>query len=1050
MRAQSIIIQGKVVDARHQLIAGATVLLQKTNKAIFSDNEGAFSIKMQQPSDTLIVSHIGYLPKAVYVDGNTEMLVITLLQDTENLDEVTVSTGYQVLPKERATGSFVAINNSLINRSISTDILSRLENVSSGLLFDRRFNGKPSISVRGLSTIQSETNPLIIVDNFPYEGDINNINPNDVESITILRDAAAASIWGARAGNGVIVITTKKGKLDQPVTVELNSNITIGEKPDLFYNKQFLSSDEYIGVEQYLFNKGYYDGKITDPSHPPLSPVVQALFKQKEGLMTVDAFNSLIAQNKKQDVRNDLQKYFLQNSLLQQYSLSLRGGGNKTSYFMSGSFDRNKDVLVRNGMDRATLNSMMHYYPLKPLELTTNISYSQLTEQYNNTGIAQVNSGGGKSIYPYARLADDNVAPLSIVRDYSDIFIKQALESGLQDWSYRPLQDLSNADYRVKQQHFRMNTALKLNITSYLNLEGRYQYELQNTNTCNLQSESLYYTRNLINQYAYKETGTAWNFPIPKGAILDNQYQHLNVHSVRGQANFNKRWNQLHNLALLAGIEVRQAELNGSSSRLYGYNQDQLTNSPVDFTKSYVINPYGYTAVIPNGINLVSATDRNLSYYGNASYSFKNRYTLSASARKDVSNLFGVHTNQKGVPLWSAGAAWDVNKEGFYHWSEILPYLKLRMTYGYSGNVNKSLTAFTTGGYYTNFVTQLPYIQILTPPNPKLRWEKIQMLNWGVDFESKNKILSGSIEYYLKKGIDLIGEAPLDPTVGFNVGGRTNFTGNNAALKGQGVDVQLNLLKQLNKITYSAYFLYSYNKDRITKYDYEYIPSSYFSQVAPPLPGHSRYGIYSLKWAGLNPQNGNPRILMNGAATEDYSTILSGLKQNDILYNGPALPVHFGSLRQNIQWRGFTIGFNISYKMGYYFRAPSISYTALFENWQGHDDYRYRWQKAGDELHTNVPSLPEPGFSPVRDFVYTFSDALIAKGDHIRFQDINVGYDFSKERYRWLPFQKASIYGYINNIGILWQANNYGIDPDFVFMPYPPSRTYAIGLRVQL
>lgn len=1049
--AQQKKVTGTVYQTDGKALPGVYITTSDLKASAVTDSLGRFLIVLPAGESSLQVSHVGYFRQTVSVPGDGSPLNISLEQEVVSLGEVIVSTGYQTLSKDKTLGSYTFIDNKLINRTVSTDVISRLENITPGLLFDRRFSGSPSISIRGQSTIQSEESPLIIVDNFPYEGDINNLNSNDIQSITVLKDAAAASIWGVRAGNGVIVITTKKGRLETPMTLQFSSNMTIGRKPNLFYNPQFLDASDFIDVEQSLFAQGYYNWMEDYSSHPVLSPVVQLLIAQRDGKISSEEAQVQIARYRQQDVRRDFSKYLYQNSINRQYSFSMKGGGSAVSYYLSGGLDQNDDNLVRNGLDRVTVNSMLTCHPAKSVEISSNILYSNSKQAQNNGGSSTVTSGGGKGIYPYARLADENGNPLSVVRDYNTDFISQAPASGLLDWSYVPLQDLRHNDYTVSADEIRINTAARYRFTSWLDVEGRYQYEHQNRHTRQLQSQQLYFTRNLINQYAYPDDKGSIQFPIPQGDILDNNYEVLNSHAARAQLNFNKNWQDRHQLNILAGTEIRQARTTDLSDRVYGYSDELLTTSRVDYTTSYLINPDGYTATIPDGSSLSYLTDRNRSYYGNLSYIYLERYMLTASARKDESNLFGVDANHKGVPLWSAGLGWQTSSEEFYPLKEWLPLLKLRGTYGYSGNVNKSLTAYATGYYFNNTVTDLPFVRILTPPNPNLRWEKVRMINFGIDFETKGRLLSGSIDYYQKKGLDLIGKASLDPTIGYSVGGRNEFIGNNSALKGQGLDVQLNVNKTIGKFNWTVQLLYSNSTNRITRYDYKSSSiSSYFSSVATPVPGNPRYSLYSLKWAGLDQQTGDPQIYLNGEVSKDYGSVLSKLTLEDLNCNGSALPTHFGSFRNNFRLGEFTLGFNISYKFGYFFRRPSLSYSALFNTWIGHREFRDRWIKPGDEKFTQVPSMPDAGASSSRDFVYTFADILVEKGDHIRFQDINFSYDLQRSKYRWLPFNKVSVYGYINNIGIIWRANRHGLDPDYVFQPYPASQTYSLGINIIL
>ncbi|HEY9362813.1 MAG TPA: carboxypeptidase-like regulatory domain-containing protein, partial [Chitinophagaceae bacterium] len=415
--AQDRILFGRVLSSvGGKPLAGATITLKESTQYAVSDTSGNFTLSIPDKQVNLHVSHVGFISESIYLSKEQNTMVFYLKPDETILKDVIVSTGYQNVSKERATGSFTILNNALLNRSVSTDILSRLENVSSGLLFDKRFNGQPNLSIRGQSTILSDAAPLIVVDNFPYEGDINQINPNDIENVTILKDAAAASIWGARAGNGVIVITTKHGRLEQPLKVELNSNLTIGEKPDLYYNRNFINSADFIDVEKTLFGRGYYTWQEVDPGQT-LSPVVQLLIAQRDGKISAADAQSQINALSYVDVRKDLSKYFYQKSANQQYSVSLHGGQSKVSYFLSGGFDQNKDNLVRNGLDRITLNSLTTYYPVKSLEISTNIVYSQYIQKENNTGAGQINSGTGKGLYPYAQIADASGNPLPLERD---------------------------------------------------------------------------------------------------------------------------------------------------------------------------------------------------------------------------------------------------------------------------------------------------------------------------------------------------------------------------------------------------------------------------------------------------------------------------------------------------------------------------------------------------------------------------------------------------------------------------------------------------------
>lgn len=1046
--SQSVKIRGTVYSVNENTpINSATIRLKEDGITTMTDSLGQFVIQGLvnfSERKTLIISHAGFKTQSFSLSSG-ETKTYFLEQKVNELQEVIVSTGYQNVPKERITGSFVSIDNDLLNRSVSSDVLSRLEGVTSGLLFDRRVSGQPSISIRGQSTILSNASPLIVVDNFPYEGDINNINPDDIQQITVLKDAASASIWGTRASNGVIVITTKKGKLNTPLKISFNSNVTIESKPDLLKNPNFLNSSDFINVEREMFAKGYYDWMETDITYPMMSPVVELLMKHRGGSISDEELENNLSSLRKNDIRTDFKNHLFRQGLTHQYALNLSGGSDKTDYFISGGFNQHDQSQIGFKRQRATLNSSFNFRMSEKMQVGTSFSFANSIN--NNPNISYETFSNG--IYPYARLMDENGTSGIISKDFNNQLKETAESDGLLDWYYRPLDELNTMRFKSNNIDFRSNNYIRYKVVNGLSLEARYQYQNQRTTNNNLYEQQSYYVRNLINQYAQKNTNNVYEFPIPVGAILDYGSSSIESHSGRLQGEYNHEWNK-GSLNAIAGFELRQVNNTGNTSRVYGYDKDLITSQIVDYTTEYVTMPTWSSLRIPHGFNFTDLLDRNVSYYANAAYTYNSLYTISGSIRKDQSNLFGVNSNQKGVPLWSLGGSWLVSSERWYSIGNWLQFLKLRTTYGYNGNVNKALTAYATARYTRNSVTGFQQAQILTPANTDLRWEKIGIWNLGLDFGLRSGLVSGSVEYYRKKGIDLIGNAPLDPTIGFIVANQSRFIGNNADMAASGVDIQLNLHKNIsNNIKWEAAILYNYNKDKITKYNFENSISSLLMSYPSPTVGYPRFSIFSYKWAGLDIE-GDPQVyLPNGQISKDYSAILNSNDLAILEYNGPALPTQFGAVRNTFSYKDFSVGFNISYKFGHYFRRSSISYSGLYDSYMGHVDYAKRWMAAGDELITDVPSAPsDVSTSAIRDAVYLSSSRLVEKADHIRLQDINFGYNISLGNKR-AYFNNLTIYGYINNVGIIWKANKSGIDPDFSLQSYPNPTTYAIGITLK-
>jgi len=1038
-----VTVNGRVLTESRQPIPGATIKLAGSSTGTHSGTDGYFRLTVPALKGSLEISFTGYLSQVIPLTDTAKLRSVVLVFDESKLREITVSSGYQQFDRRQATGAYSQVDKTQIERNTATDIITRLDGITPALAFDNRAPGEQNLSVRGRSTILSNNTPLIVVDNFPYEGDLHSLNPNDVENITVLKDAAASAIWGARAGNGVIVITTKHGKYSRPANVSFNSSWTVGQKPDLFYSPDFLSSAAFISVERQLFAAGYYSAAENDPAKPVLSPAVELMIQNRDGQLSDAALATQLDALGKQDVRNDFDKYFYRKSLSQQYSLSLDGGGEKYNYLVSGGLDANRSSLVGNSDRRYTLHLVNNFRPLEKLAIGTDVSYASSHNVNNNPGYGQINSGNGKALYPYAQLADASGKPLPVAKDYPLSFSAGAPSNGFLDWQYRPVQELGLADNTTDLNDIRLKFNIKYDFTRGLSAEAIYQYEHTGRSGRFLYSKDSYYARNLINEF----TQPGNQYIVPNAGILDSQDGILDARSGRFQLNYGHVFGERHQLNVLAGAEVRDTHTHSATTRLYGYDPNILVSQPVDYTTYYTVSPGGNSLTIPYVANLSDQTDRYVSAYLAANYNYAGRYFLTASARKDESNLFGVNTNQKGVPLYSFGGAWEANKESFYH-LDGLPYLKLRATYGVTGNVNKTVTAYTTAVYATDPYTNQPAAIILTPPNPDLHWEKVKTLNLGLDFETKDNRLSGSLDFYTKKGTDQIGSVALDPTTGFFVSDRYSYSLNSSAISGHGVDIELNTVNVKGKIGWQTRLLFSYATDKVTKYQYTSPVSDYLSPNSPPLAGRPVLGIYSYKWAGLDPSTGDPMVYLNGAPSKDYAAIAANATVKDLVYNGPALPPVFGSVMNTVTWKQLSLSANITYKFGYYFHRSSISYSDLVNSWSGHRDFDQRWQKPGDELHTSVPSLSLTGDGG-RDAVYLRSGVLVDKGDNIRLQDIRLAWTLDRLPGRRLPLKDLSIYGYASNLGLLWRANKDGLDPDYVYgnSAIKPVHTYSLGVR---
>lgn len=1059
--------QGRILSADNQeALTGANILLKGSTTGTVTDKNGYFKLSVPDNHATwLVISFIGYrsLDTLLQLPLKSE-LILSLSQEMSVLQELSV-TGYQQIPRERSTGSFVNVGQPLLNRKVSTNLLDRLDGIASGVLFkaeqQKATSANPlgrnlGIRIRGESTLgditQVSRDPLIVVDNFPFEGNLDNINPNDVESVSILRDAAAASIWGARAGNGVIVITTKKGAKNTPMAVEVNSNITITGKPDLYADRNYLPSADYIQIEKTLFDAGYFNADLADNiSRPPLSPVVQLLEQQRNGEISSGLVDETFSQWSQRDLRKEYSRHVYRQAVNQQYSASIKGGNQQAAYALSAGYDHNTFDQIGNDYRRLTLNSNTTYSLTKGLDLTTAINYSSnvtMTNNYQNSfGYLPV---GGKygPLYPYAVLSNQDGSPAAVVRDYRSTYVDSAGSRGLLDWQYRPLQETQTADNSLRINSLLMRAGLQYRILPSLNVELIYQDESQRIHASDNRSIDSYYARDLINRFTLVNSDGSLTYQVPKGGILMQNSTLWHSQNLRAQLNLNRKIGTLHQLTALVGAEARRLQTESQMRTSYGYSDDLgVSANNLDFRNSLAVNPSG-TAQIPSlPGDIYTYDNRFLSYYANAAYTYMKRYTISLSTRKDGANIFGAKTNNRFSPLWSAGIAWDISKEGYYEISW-LPYLKIRSSFGYSGNPYQG-TVYVRGVYSTSSYTGAQTIQNLTAPNPALRWEKVGTLNVGIDFGSKSNIITGSIEYFIKNGTDLIERQQLAPSAGFS-----QFFTNGASTSAHGLDLILNGDITAGRLRWQPAILLSLLKNRIKKFSIRQTAASIQNPDGRPgIVGKPLYGVYSYRWAGLDPSTGDPQGYLNGEVSTNYTSIINNFSPDSLVLHGSAVPTAFGSFRNDFSLGGFSLSINLTYKMGYYFRRQAVSpnYADVLTGYT-HQDYQRRWQKSGDEAFTDIPSFVYPS-NPNRSTFYRFSQTLVEKADHLRMQDVRLSYtlpDFKKGP------ANAQIYLFAANLGILWRANKYGIDPDAApTVPatdhsLPRAFSLSLGIKVKL
>lgn len=1031
------IINGSVVGADNEPLPATSVTLASTQAKITVDEFGKFNVAFTLRADTLHFRHIGYLPKSVPVSPATESPIRIRLDPIENkLEAVEINTGYYTVPRERATGSFTYIDEELLSRSVSTNLLDRLEGVTHSLLFDRRnltgedIDGEPELRIRGVNTIEGNSAPLIVLDNYPFEGDITAINPNEIQDITVLRDAAAASIWGARAGNGVIVINTKKGRYNQPTQVSFSGSVNIINKPDLFFSQNHLPSPSVMQIQKERFEMGGYQ----EHDQIYLPGYVELLIKRRDGMISDEEFLAEEAYMSQTDLREQSLAYLYQPAVNQQYSFGSRGGGSNYKYSISAGYDKNDGTNVGDSRQRFNIGTQNTFKVGSRLEFNGALWYAKQHTVQNGSGYI-------RTAAIYEGLVDRNGQPKSITGAYRLRFLESAPALGLLDWMSRPLDEIKLQDHQVKSEDIRLSGSAAFSLFKNLKVTGSYQHTLSSRGSVSLYDKESIYVRNLVNRFTQQDGSLV----IPYNGILDHgASSDLQAQSGRLLVNYANRMSETSELTLLAGGEISQSiEQTKPGSRLYGFDKDRWTgNSALDYETRHTVRPSGRARIPFHTLSPNKFTNRTLSYFANGSYEFQERFILTSSVRWDASNLLGVKTNQRGVGLWSVGGSWEMSKEPFLNWA-FLPYLRVRSTYGNAGNIDKGQSFYPTVSLDIDGITGLPNATLSSPGNPSLRWEQVSTWNLGLDWSTAKNRLSGSLEYYAKKSTHLLGNNLMDPTTGISM--NSQYKMNYGAMRTVGWDVMINSANIVGDFNWKSTLLVSGSQNEILEYNGPVQQSALnYMTNRLPEPRKSLDVIYALPWYGLDGQRGMPIVYVNNEQSLDYNDYLLDLPIDSLLAVGSVVPKVFGSLRNSISWKGFEISALVVFKAGHVFRRPSMAPGAEYiDNF--HLDYFQRWQKPGDEKFTQVPA--KANNTGLGGTVYLYSQQLITKGDVIRLQDITISYSLPTRNRQKLRMNRLKVFAYARNLGILWRANNNGLDPDYPHADYPAPRRIAIGIQ---
>jgi len=1095
-------VRGRVTSATGEPIPGVTVLVKGTNKGTATDGNGYYELQVSPEDKVLIFSGIGLKKQEIAISGLSQINVVMQIEITNLVEINVVSTGYQVIPKERATGSFVKVDEEMLDKKPVVNIASALIGLTPGMTATSSTDGQFNrFLVRGQGTFQQliDRDPLVVVDGFAIQGvsqqgtgyndeknPFSSINPNDVESITLLKDAAATSIYGARAANGVIVITTKKGKKGESLRVNFGSFVSVTAKPDLdyTYNMASLSSTvKYLeNLEKYSLQ---YNDSWKDPYYSTTNPFIYLSkaaellheYKRKSNI-TQDQYNAgisaLMADEGKW--KDDYNTYLFRNQVNQQYNFNVTGNTERNSYVFSAVYDKELSTSIATEKSKIVLNFSNTYELSKRLSFTFGVNTHFGKNVNNGYGITELMN----STSPYTRLKlDDGTYPhfptTSTV--YRPIYNAKFAGKLPVSWDYNPLKDRDARENTSNIFNLRLQSSLNYKIIEGLNLSLKGQYEKNTYTNRVLYTPESFLMRNYNIQFSTLNTTTGkYATYFPSGSMYSEGGEKYTSYNFRGQLDYNKTFFTNHEISSILGAEILSSTSNTDPRYTrYGYNPNTNAVMTIPDYMTRVTNIFGVSTFYPYATlpGLSSYEERFLSAYFNVNYTYKRKYTITGSARSDASNFVSDEVRNKISPFWSLGGAWNISKENFMQGISFIDNLKLRASYGIAGLAAgkrsvSTLTTVSVGSPSLTGTNNEPYNGVSLRGNPTLTWEKSRTTNIGLDFSMFMGKLYGSLEYYYRYSYDVLAPAP----VPYIAQAQSTATYNNAIIANKGIELSLGSRQNItNYISWKGDLNLSYNKTAVL--EHLAIPTgvgSYNGSVY--YPGRPISVIYAYKLIGYTPEgypkmegkDGTIQIVTDRASTHLYD-LLNGAKgqtidsSNWLRYYGTTVPVVNIGLTNTFKIHNFTVSFMLTGKFGYFFKRTdgpsnaqtSAAYAKTLDNAFANDKNGYTGAYTEMPLYNdNNATVFNTGFAyPYMTNLHYSSDAMIEKGDHIRLNEIYVGYELPNTVFGSKSAIKSlNVYAQARSLGILWSANKLGIDPDYQWYSVKPMPMCTVGFKL--
>lgn len=1061
-------IRGVVKDKNGDPLPGVTVLVGGTTLGTATDGKGEFLLKVpEQESVALHFSFVGMKTRELVFKKGQQPLTVVMEEDSESIEEIVV-TGYQQIEKRNLTSSVVTVKTSELQTIGASSIEQMLQGVVPGLSVVNTSaspGAAPKIRIRGTATIAGNADPLWVLDGVILENsvpvtaaDLNSpdvmnmfnsviggINPNDIESITVLKDASATAIYGTRAANGVIVVTTKKGKANSfNISYQHTSSISIRPHYDDF---DLLNSKERVALawENYEDGLSLWGGTYADG----ISGLEGLLNSYALGQISKDQLNTMV--NKLEEVNTDWFKILFRNAYTQTHNLSVSGGTEKTNYYISLNYNGEE------GVDKAS--EYKNYGGMVKLN-------TQLFQGVNMGAIVQVDRRDREmyhsslDLFNYA-VRSSRAIPLR--EDNGDLHYYIGSVSGRAS-KINVLNELANSGNESTQTDAKGIVNLTVNLYKGLKYEGLFSYASSHSTARDYATEKTAYVAT-IRGYGYGE-GSEDNVkksPLPYGGVYNETTYEQRSSLIRNGLTYKGSLMDDLSIDVLLGQEFRNTNYKGLTSNIYGYFHDRGNT----FYEPALGESTGHLKRNKTTRNLVDRS--NISYYGVISAMYDNRYVLNANIRFDGSNLFGSNPKYRYLPLWSVSGRWIISNESFLSDNTLISNLALRASYGLRGNiVEDSSPSIIAAALPPNAVTGLFEMEIQQAPNPDLKWETTASFNAGLEIALFDNRLSLDIDYYLDKSKDLIAYKGVSSVSGFS-GKYVNY----ANVTNQGLDVALSgtILKSKDW-NWTAAFNMGYVKNEVTKSkstaQTKYLVQSVYTP-GEVYEGKPVNGMFSYRFAKLDGK-GMPMFYDkdgNVLGVDSDEIVNFPYDIENLKYEGTRDPMLSGGLNTRVAYKNVSLSMLFAFGLKNVVRLPSRAYvSAPNSDENANSSIKDRWRPGQDNTGKTIPALSSgDGLIMTADdnFYatdwYNLSDATVVPGDYLRFRNLMIEYRLPL---RWVnkvvigdkKLSSVTLKFQAQNLFVLADKRLKGYDPETInyttnaYGSLPLARTFTLGLNV--